>query len=213
MDSQQNLAIVRGGRIANRSPGGRSSYAGVKGLMRYIAYGPYRFGEETQQARGVWLDQAGREKSHEAVLQWAKDKVHRYDYEFSYQLLLSTRYGGLTAADFNRALERGSAVSQTQEWRFMVHQDTGNQHAHVILFRKEKLSSALYKEWQQLMQAELEALQAGRWQERQLQAGLEQLPAGRRPEQAIQTGQELQAEPDQAEERGRQQQRGWGVEL
>jgi hypothetical protein len=51
----------------------------------------------------------------------------------------------------------------------MLHRDTDNQHAHVILLRKEKLSRARYREWQQTMQAELSQIQDVRHQEQQLE--------------------------------------------
>jgi hypothetical protein len=144
--------------------------------MQYIAFGRYQYGRERYQARGTWLDHNGREKPHTAVLDWAKTKVHRYGYDYSYQLLLSTRHGGLTAEDFNRVMSRGSDISDTLEWRLMLHRDTDNQHARAILLRKEKLSRAHYREWQQAMQAELSQIQDVRHQEQQLEQaeGLQQ---------------------------------------
>jgi hypothetical protein len=190
MTSQQRLAIVRGGLITNRSPKGGRSYQDVRGLMQYIAFGRYQYGRENHQARGIWLDHNGREKSHAAVLGWAKEKVHHLGYEYSYQLLLSTLHGGLTPEDFNRVMDRGSDISETLDWRLMMHQDTSNQHAHVILFRKEKLSRVRYREWQQAMQAELSQIQARRWEQKLEQA-----------EQLQQTQQQLQLEAMPAVER------------
>ena len=171
--AKQLLAIVRGERIANKSAKGKPAYAQMKGLMNYIAYGRYedRLAQEAKQ-RGVWLDHNGNPAAHEETLHWAKEKVHRYGYEHTYQLLLSTRYGGLTAADFNHVLRQGSALSDMREWRMMLHDDTDNQHAHVILLRREKLANGRYKEWQQKMQTELEQLQAQRHQERQLETDM-----------------------------------------
>ena len=62
----------------------------------------------------------------------------------------------------------------------MLHEDTGNQHAHAVLLRREKLSAARYKEWQQAMQTELERLQAERHEERQLQLETPVAPERRR---------------------------------
>lgn len=198
------LAIVRGERIANKSAKGKPAYARMKGLMNYIAYGRYEdhpsfalradFDQEARQ-RGFWLDHTGKTTSHEEALRWAKDKVHRYGYEYTYQLLLSTRYSGLAAEDFNHVLQQGSDLSGVHEWRLMLHEDTGNQHAHVILLRREKLSNARYKEWQQRMQAELEQLQAERRQERQLETEI------------IETEITPEAAPEQA------QRQGWEMEL
>lgn len=171
--AKQLLAIVRGERIANKSAKGKPAYAQMKGLMNYIAYGRYedRFDQEAKP-RGLWLDHNGSPAAHEETLHWAKEKVHRYGYEHTYQLLLSTRYGGLTAADFNHVLRQGSELSDMREWRMMLHDDTDNQHAHVILLRQEKLANGRYKEWQQKMQLELEQLQAQRHQERQLETDM-----------------------------------------
>ena len=163
MKPQPLLAIVRGERIDTVSAKGSRSYVQVRGLLQYVAYGHYveQLGQEPQQ-RGVWLDQTGRSHPHEAVQGWAKEKVHRFEYDHTYQLLLSTRDGGLSAEEFNHALQQGSDISQVREWRLMVHDDTTNQHAHAVLFSHEKLSSAQYKEWQQTMQAELAHLQSER---------------------------------------------------
>ena len=171
--AKQLLAIVRGERIANKSAKGKPAYAQMKGLMNYIAYGRYE-DQLNQEAkpRGLWLDHNGNPAAHEETLHWAKEKVHRYGYEHTYQLLLSTRYGGLTAADFNHVLKQGSELSDMREWRMMLHEDTDNQHAHVILLRREKLANGRYKEWQQKMQLELEQLQAQRHQERQLETAM-----------------------------------------
>ncbi|MFQ5401790.1 MAG: hypothetical protein ACE5E7_19605 [Anaerolineae bacterium] len=170
---KQRLAIVRGERITNKSGKGRPSYAQMKGLMNYIAYGRYadHLGQEMKQ-RGVWLDHHGRAVSHEEMLHWAKEKVHQYGHEYTYQLLLSTRYGELSADDFNDVLQQGSELSGVREWRTMIHEDTQYQHAHVLLLRREKLSNALYREWQQRMQAALEQLQMERHQERQAEIDL-----------------------------------------
>jgi hypothetical protein len=205
------LAIVRGERIANKSAKGKPAYARMKGLMNYIAYGRYEdhpsfalgaSPDQEAKQRGLWLDHTGKTTSHEEALRWAKDKVHQYGYEYTYQLLLSTRYGGLAAEDFNHVLQQSSDLSGVREWRMMVHEDTGNQHAHAILLRREKLSNARYKEWQQQMQVELAQLQTERRQERQLETevtpsldagqALEAAPELARPEQASRQGWEME---------------------
>lgn len=207
--AKQLLAIVRGERIANKSAKGKPAYARMKGLMNYIAYGRYEdhFDQQARQ-RGLWLDPTGKPASHEEALRWAKEKVHHYGYEYTYQLLLSTRYGGLSAEDFNYVLHQGSDLSGVHEWRLMLHEDTNNQHAHVILLRREKLANAHYKEWQQQMQAELEHLQAERRQERQLEIEITpSLEAG----QALETAQELAAPGLAGPEQAPRQE--WGMEL
>ncbi|MGH2535822.1 MAG: hypothetical protein ACRDHL_00335 [Candidatus Promineifilaceae bacterium] len=181
MSRQPSRAIVRGERIDNVSPKGGRSYARVRGLLQYFAYGRYadQIGQESKQ-RGAWLDQSGRVHPHDAVQQWAKEKVHHFGYDHAYQLLLSTRDGQLSAAEFNRALQQGSDISRVWEWRLMMHDDSDHQHAHAILFSHEKLAPARYREWQQAMQAELEQLQAGRQRQLETTLALEsEPPAGR----------------------------------
>ena len=197
--AKQLLAIVRGERITNKSAKGKPAYAQMKGLMNYIAYGRYEDHlNQEAKPRGLWLDHNGKPAAHEETLHWAKEKVHRYGYEHTYQLLLSTRYGGLTAADFNHVLRQGSDLSDMREWRLMLHDDTDNQHAHVILLRREKLANGRYKEWQQKMQTELEQLQAQRHQERQLETDMTP---------ALAAVQEDEAALEQT------QHQGWGMEL
>lgn len=158
---KQRLAIVRGERINNRSAKGNPAYGRLKGLMNYLAYGRYvdqptfalrPSGEQAQaiqpakepQPRGLWLDHNGSVTSHNDALHWAKEKVRAYGYAYTYQLLLSTRHGGLVPQDFNHVLDQGSELSGVHEWRLMLHADTNNQHAHVILLRQEKLAKAQY---------------------------------------------------------------------
>ena len=169
----QRHTIVRGGRITNLGSSGRPAYHRTRGLIQYIGYGRYAdsLGQE-QELRGSWQDHHGRERSHESVLSWAKERVHRHRYEYTYQLLLSTRDGQLQAQDFNHVLQQGSELSQVNEWRMMLHDDTDHQHAHVILFRKQALSQAQYKQWQQTMQHALDQVQ-GQRQEQQLAQQLE----------------------------------------
>ena len=208
-------AIVRGERIANRGPGGGRSYAAVRGLLNYLAFGRYadHLGRSPAQ-RSPWLDHNEQKQSHEEVLGWAKEKVHRYGYGYTYQLLLSTREGGLETADYNRVLKEGSALSGIQEWIYTVHEDTDHQHAHAILFRKEKLSGEQYRKWQAAMQEGLEQAlstqarfsEARRKQELEeaLEGTAEGAPAGeseQSEQQALQTEQEAG--------RGR----GWGAAL
>ena len=173
------VAIVRGAHIGNVSRGGRRSYAPIRGLLKYISYGHYAdqptfalerptellqgvvFGQEPQE-RGVWLDQNGRSHAQPLVQQWAKDKVHRFSYDHTYQLLLSIRDGRLEPEAYNQTLQAGSEISGVQEWRYMVHDDTAHQHAHVFLFRHEKLTGKDYRSWQQTMLQELSQLQTER---------------------------------------------------
>ena len=173
------VAIVRGVHIGNVSRGGRRSYAPIRGLLKYISYGHYAdqpnfameqpaellqdaiSGQEPQE-RGIWLDQNGRAHAQPLVQQWAKDKVHRFSYDHAYQLLLSIRDGLLEPEAYNQTLQAGSEISGVQEWRYMVHDDTAHQHAHVILFRHEKLTGKAYKSWQQTMLRELSQLQTER---------------------------------------------------
>lgn len=168
--SRDRTTIVRGERLRHRSRGGRRAVGRLRGLLHYIAYGHYhdRLGRDTPQQRGIWLAPDGKRQPHADVLAWAKSKVQRLGYETSYQLLLSTRDGGLDAADFAQVLHAGSAISGVRDWRLMTHDDSAHQHAHVILFRHTPLSVADYKRWQQTMQTELDRLQAEQVRQREL---------------------------------------------
>jgi hypothetical protein len=210
-------AIVRGERIANRSPGGGRSYAAVRGLLNYLAFGRYadHLGRSPAQ-RSPWLDHNEQKQSHEEVLGWAKEKVHRYGYGYTYQLLLSTRDGGLETADYNRVLTEGSALSGMGEWIYTVHEDTDHQHAHAVLFRKEKLSGEQYRKWQAAMQEGLE--QALATQARFREAGFYEARRKQELEEALEgTAEDAPAgvsEPGtQQVEQEAGRGRGWGAAL
>lgn len=166
--SRTRMSLVRGDLIANRNQANHRSYKPVRGLLRYIAFGHYaQTLGQTPQQRGTWRDHNGKEQDHKSVVRWALEKVNRHKNEFAYQLLLSTRHSGLSDDDFKEAMEAGREISDVYDWRLMVHDDTDNQHAHVVLFRKEPLSQKEYKAWQQTMQETLEERQTERWQEQQ----------------------------------------------
>ena len=187
--------IVRGSHITN-VVNGRRSYKPIRNFIRYLTLG--RLAEQSdqrQQVRGVWLDQTGRSRSQQQVEQWAKQKVHQLQYDHAYQLLLSTGKGGLSSADFNTALQAGSAISRVYEWHLMSHTDTDNQHAHAILFRREPLTKQTYLAWQQTMQQTLD--------KRQMQRLLDQEQSR---EQGIQQSQSAEVNAPQLK-------RGWGIEL
>jgi hypothetical protein len=162
------------------------------------------------------------------VLDWAKEKVHQLGYEYNYNLLLSTRYGEMQAADFNEVLELGSEISRTLEWRYMVHEDTKNQHAHVILFRQEQMPPEQYKAWQQTMQQELSSIQQDRYLELELeqkheqQAEQQQSKREQTQEQGHEVGEQQSAEAalaaqdeemEQSEELEQSQSHGAGLSL
>jgi hypothetical protein len=192
------VAIVRGQYGRNRNKQGGRSYQRIKGMANYMAYGQRINGYYVQQEqRGTWYDQNGQVHEHAAVLGWAKEKVHQLGYEYNYNLLLSTRYGEMQTADFNEVLELGSEISGTLEWRYMVHEDTKNQHAHVLLFRHELMPPEQYKEWQQAMQQDLSSIQ----QKRSLELGLEQ----KLEQQAERQQTERQPVQEQGHEIGKQQ--------
>jgi hypothetical protein len=79
----------------------------------------------------------------------------------------------------------------------MVHEDTKNQHAHVLLFRHELMPPEQYKEWQQAMQQDLSSIQ----QKRSLELGLEQ----KLEQQAERQQTERQPVQEQGHEIGKQQ--------
>lgn len=216
-------AIVRGERIANRGPRGGRSYAAVRGLLNYLAFGRYAdhpgrapVQRRSPPQRGIWLDHNAQEQSHEEVLGWAKEKVHRYGYGYTYQLLLSTRDGGLDSADYSRVLKEGSMLSGVQEWVYTVHEDTAHPHAHAILFRKEKMSGDEYRRWQAAMQDGLEqALSThARFSEAKQERG--QGGLGRDSESVSAGVAEPGGHTEHEERQGEQEtvrERGWGMAL
>jgi hypothetical protein len=210
-------AIVRGERIANRGPRGGHSYAAVRGLLNYLAFGRYadHLGRAPVQ-RSPWLDHNEQEQSHEEVLGWAKEKVHRYGYGYTYQLLLSTRDGGLDIADYNRVLKEGSLLSGVQEWVYTVHEDSAHPHAHAILFRKEKMSGRVPPKWQAAMQDGLEQALSphARFSEAKQERG--QGGPGRDSESVSAGVAEPGSHTEHEERQGEQEtvrERGWGMAL
>jgi hypothetical protein len=166
--SNPTTAIVSSRPLNLRTPQGGYTSSHIKGFLNYVAYGQQRLRQE-MSPRGIWFDEHGATQAHPNILQWAKQQSLSRDYEVAYQLLLSTRAGGLSAADFNRAIQAGGQIVATDSWRLMRHEDTNNQHAHVVLFQKESLKPSQYRAWHKEMQMELTRLQ----KENQQQQGWE----------------------------------------
>src|SRR5688500_7439995 len=103
MSEQKLMAIARSKPIPSRNKQGNRSYSRLRGLADYIAFGRRyeRQWQQEQAERGRWFDQNQRPCSHEEVLRWARNMVHHSGYDHAYQLMLTTRDGGLDAADFN----------------------------------------------------------------------------------------------------------------
>ena len=133
----------------NRTPTGRASTVAVRRAAGYIAYGRQQ-GAEAQQ-RGQWLGADGQVYSHEAVLDWAKERVRERRY--TVHVVLSVGQAQLSGDDYRRALAVDETISG--EYRLMVHRDSRYSHAHALLFWDKRLEKKRFLQWQAEVQATL----------------------------------------------------------
>lgn len=133
----------------NRTPTGRPSTVAVRRAAGYIAYGRQQ-GAEAQQ-RGQWLAADGQVHSHEAVLDWAKERVRERHY--TVHVILSVGQAQLSGDDYRRALAVDETISG--EYRLMVHRDSRYSHAHALLFWDGRLEKKRFLQWQSEVQATL----------------------------------------------------------
>jgi hypothetical protein len=133
----------------NRTPTGRASTVAVRRAAGYIAYGRQQ-GAEAQQ-RGQWLGADGQVYSHEAVLDWAKERVRERCY--TVHVVLSVGQAQLSGDDYRRALAVDETISG--EYRLMVHRDSRYSHAHALLFWDKRLEKKRFLQWQAEVQATL----------------------------------------------------------
>ena len=168
-------SILRLQSHENRTPTGRASATATRQLVNYLGYGRGRSAHQAlRRQRGVWLDQDGKEVTHEQVLAWvqAQGKEQR----FTHQLILSVNEARLSPEAYNQALTAGEPFFPT--WRLIGHADTPYSHAHVIAFGQEEIrvKSPDFRAWQLAVRQELEAQQQT-YLERQaaleLESGLE----------------------------------------
>jgi len=134
---------------SNRTPTGRPSAVAVRRAAGYIAYGRQQ-GAEAQQ-RGQWLGADGQVYSHEAVLDWAKERVRERRY--TAHVVLSVGQAQLRGDDYRRALAVDETISG--EYRLMVHRDSRYCHAHALLFWDNRLEKKRFLQWQAEVQATL----------------------------------------------------------
>lgn len=145
--AKPQIAIVGSKRIPIRTAKGGRSVAQVKGFIRYLTYGNYiQDQNEFAQERGVWFGPR-RSHSYEEVLDWAKESIQTSDQPYGYTVLLSTRDGDLAEWEFEEALWAGNEWVEVKDWRLMVHEDTANQHAHVLVFPHETIPPGILREW------------------------------------------------------------------
>lgn len=137
-------------RHENRTPTGRRTSAPARRAALYFAYGRDKEAQVEGRQRGEWLGPDGRSHSHETVLAWTKQEALRHRYTF--EAILSTPYGELTAAAFCRAMQQGREIG---DWRLMMHCDTAYRHAHVLFFRDQRLDKETLLAWQAEVRAEL----------------------------------------------------------
>jgi hypothetical protein len=189
-------SIVRMESFPNCTPTGRSSATGARKLAMYLGYGRGRRAEQEQRAqRGQWLDQKGRNPSHQEVTEWVQQQGKENHY--THQFILSVKDFQLTPEAFNRAMAAGGGLFS--EWRLICHNDSNYSHAHAVVFGKQEvmLKSEAFKEWWREVRQALEyERQHAQEQQSQLQQGQEQIR---------QTAQELSNEQEE--------ERGWGLEI
>jgi hypothetical protein len=138
----------------NRTPTGRRTSAPARRAALYYSYGRDREAELAEQPRGQWLGPDGRAHTPAEVMAWVRAKAMSHRYTF--QGLLSTAAGALTAAEFGRALQKGG---QSDEWRLIAHDDTRYRHAHVLWFGDKRLDKKAFLSWQTEVRAELVRLE------------------------------------------------------
>jgi hypothetical protein len=198
----------------------------------YLGYGRGRQAEQEQrEQRGQWLDQKGKIRSHQEVIEWVNQQGK--ENTVTHQFILSVKEGHLSSESFNRAMAAGGELFS--EWRLISHNDSHYSHAHAISFGQKEIliKSGEFKEWwqgvrQALEQEQHQALQQERQlqqeealkQEKKSEQSIEQVVDGPSSEQSTQhetdikqeqflEQSEASAEIEPVEEK--QQQRGWGL--
>ncbi len=189
MSKSRATNIVRMDWLTNRTPTGKRSATKARKLAQYFALGRgWEKEQELRPQRGQWLDQDGRQCSHEEVLQWVRQ--HGMSHELTHQFILSVKETRLTPEAFNRAMAAGGPLFP--EWRLIQHEDTRYPHAHALAFSQKEvhIKSEAFQAWWQGVRAALEqeqaaarelqlgqALEQARAEELQLEAAHEQSPA------------------------------------
>ncbi|MAT97763.1 MAG: hypothetical protein CL608_11510 [Anaerolineaceae bacterium] len=172
MSKSKTTNIVRMDWLTNRTPTGRRSATKARKLAQYFALGRGREKEqEIRPQRGQWLDQDGRQCSHEEVLQWVRQQG--MSHELTHQFILSVKETELTPEAFNRAMAAGGPLFS--EWRLIPHEDTRYPHAHALAFSQQEvhIKSEAFQAWWHGVRQALEREQAAA-RELQLEQVLEQ---------------------------------------
>ena len=177
-------SIVRLQSHENRTPTGRTSATATRKLVNYLAFGRGRPAHQVQRPqRGVWHDQANKERSHDDVLAWVQAQGKEEELRFTHQLILSVKEARLDVPEYNDALAAGGGCFFAA-WLLMTHADSDYTHAHVIAFSDEEIhiQSPRFREWWLTVRQALDEQQ---------QAHLARLAA----EQAV--GQEIEQKAEQ----------------
>jgi hypothetical protein len=172
MSKSRTTNIVRLDWLSNRTPTGRRSATKARKLAQYFALGRGREKEQKlRPQRGEWLDQTGRQCTHEEVLQWVRQQG--MSHEMTYQFILSVKETQLTEEAFNRAMAAGGPLFA--EWRLIPHDDTRYPHAHALAFGNQPvpIKSEAFQSWWQAVRQALEREQAAA-RELQREQALEQ---------------------------------------
>ncbi len=138
----------------NRTPTGKRTATPAKKAAIYFAFGRDMQAKEAGQQRGEWIGPAGEPYSHADVLAWGREQS--FQYEQTFQALLSVPEGWLTAGDYAEALRK---AGQIPDFRLMTHDDTAHSHAHVLFFRDKRLQKEDFMRWHGRVQQELAALE------------------------------------------------------
>ncbi len=149
--------FVRAVVVRNQSQNGNPSFRPLSRYLQYLQTGSRLEQNDSDRARGIWYGNDERasltQYDYETVWEWAKR--HSQQQAYTYQLLLSTRDGQLSPADFQQSMLVANRSWDIGSWRFIVHEDTAHQHAHALFFSDRQLPKTLYLEGQQALHESL----------------------------------------------------------
>ena len=198
MNKSRATNVVRMDWHTNRTPTGKRSATKARKLAQYFALGRGRTQEQDiRPQRGRWLDQNGRQCTHEEVLQWVRQQG--MSHELTLQFILSVKEAELTPDAFNRAMAAGGPLFSN--WRLIPHDDTRYPHAHALAFSQQEvhIKSQAYQAWWLKVRAALEREQvsAREWQLEQARAEEMQVEAAHEPSQAVRKQRAMALEQEQ----------------
>lgn len=135
----------------NKTPGGKGSATAVKQGLFYYSYGTKEVNPD-QRKRGEWYGRQGL-SSHGEVVNWAVENA--LESQYTYTMVLSVRDGEMVPQDFMDVVQ-ANCEECFNDWRLIVHYDTGHVHAHVVAFRDKTLKRKEFHRWSKEMRESLE---------------------------------------------------------